>query len=118
MNVDNVRLTADVPRNIAVGVIGGGVKYLMTSRWGVRVDARAHLEQSKNEVFLDVSHGILCFQCFVNPGQTIAFGSDPSIQIGMLGQQSLNGSISDLRTVASDGLDKQVIVSVGVFRRF
>jgi hypothetical protein len=45
---------------------------------------------------------------------------DPSIQIvgNASAQQSLQGLIRNLRTVGSDGLDKQVIVSVGVFKRF
>jgi hypothetical protein len=34
VNVDTVKLRSEVPRNIAVGVIGGGVRYSVTPRWG------------------------------------------------------------------------------------
>lgn len=119
---DSVTLRFAVDRHVLVGIIGGGLKYTVSPRWGVRWDARAYL--SRNAV-----HTIVDAHPTVSPPPAgvsfaLSFPFNPTVQFAggnaFTGfQSSLSGpAIEDFRTFSGTGLQTQIAVTTGVFWRF
>ena len=52
---DTVNLRHSIDDNVFVGVFGGGVKFFLNQRSGIRVDVRVHLSDSRVQTFLDAN---------------------------------------------------------------
>jgi hypothetical protein len=101
-----------------VGVLGFGVKYYATSRWGLRLDVRDHVTRNYIDTILS-AHPIIAM---LNPGDAISFGTSPAdIQFSndpSKGASSLSGEANRLRTFKGDGIENQLNFSMGVLYRF
>jgi hypothetical protein len=115
---DTVKIQA-VAANSMTWVFGGGVKYAVGERWGVRADVRdyvnhdvvrTHLTTAPNTAFTG-STGSVTF-AFSQNSPLIIFSSSP------LALSTLSTSIADFRTFAGTGIVNQVNASAGVFWRF
>jgi hypothetical protein len=120
---DFVSIRFKIPDYVVVGVIGGGIKYFVTPGWGLRFDARTHFAPSRYENLLYTSSGTgggRCIPCLLNRGPTIAFGDTPAIQItGVPAPHSLSGPyLESFQTFRSSGIQQQIVISIGVIRRF
>jgi hypothetical protein len=116
---DLVNLEAgDKNRTHWVAVLGFGVKYYATPRWGLRLDLRDHVTSNSLDTFLSANP----FVETVTPGEVASFTTNPSIQFSndpSLAQSSLSGpAINRIRTFKSNGIDNQLNMSVGVMYRF
>lgn len=115
-------------RHALAGVLGGGVKYHVSSRWGVRFDARVALSRSAANTDLDATPSV----ARLTPAGRGALGGTPSIQfsnnstdpvtlmgITAVAASSLTGPpLSGHRTFAGSGAMSQANVNIGVFWRF
>lgn len=100
-----------------VGVLGFGVKYYATSRWGLRLDIRDHVTRNYMDTILS-AHPIIAT---LNPGDATSFGTAPDIQFSndpSKGASSLSGEANRLRTFKGDGIENQLNFSMGVLYRF
>jgi hypothetical protein len=111
---------APVSSHPFVGVFGGGVKFLGSSRWGVRADVRAYVSRNAVDVLVDAAPQVTT----ATPAGFIASTTTPSMQFSnnpaITSQQStLSGApINGFRTFSSSGTPIQVAVSFGYFVRF
>jgi hypothetical protein len=103
-----------------VGVLGGGVRILGSSRWGVRADVRAYVSRNTVDVLVDATPQVTT----ASPVGFIASTLTPSMQFSnnpaITNQQStLSGApISGFKTFSASGTPVQVAVSFGYFVRF
>src|SRR4051812_20433143 len=101
-----------------VGVLGFGVKYYATPRWGLRMDLRDHVTRNYMDTILS-AHPIIATMSpgnavsFIIPTPDIQFSNDPS-----KGASSLSGETNRLRTFKGDGIENQLNFSIGVLYRF
>ncbi len=115
---DTVRLHYRSNETSAMGMVGGGVKYYVTPRWGIRVDVRAHMSGNTLDNLLDatpsrVNGAITQTSGYFNAGRSLIFSSDATVQ------NSLSGpALANFRTFAGSGIQFQIAVSGGVFYRF
>ncbi len=116
--MDRVVVTVSQPKTNALGLAGGGVTYDLSSSIGLRVDARL-LMNSTNEVTKvtaapNVAAGsppqVLPTAQNISPG--IQFSTQPGVR------STLSGPNQNLTLFTSSGLSKQVLVTVGIFKRF
>src|SRR5205085_2694525 len=72
--------------NVFTGVFGGGVKYGVTSRWGVRLDIRDRLNRNSNETLVDARPSLATFSGQGNGFAYIIFQDNvrPSLQFSNL----------------------------------
>ena len=73
---DTVRLRHAIDDTVFVGVLGGGIRLLLTPRSGVRVDLRVHLGETTTRTLLNASPEVATG----SPSFPIASSTDPSIQ--------------------------------------
>ena len=125
---DNVTVHDARTRHTRAGVLGGGVKYLVSSRWGLRFDARVVLSAAAANTDLDASPNV----ARLTPPGRGALGGSPSIQfsnnssdpvttmgVTAVAASSLTGPpLSGHRTFTASGARSQANVTVGVFWRF
>ena len=115
---DNVKIQS-VVENSATFVFGGGVKYMLGDRWGVRADLRDYVNRDviRTRVTTDprdvfaVAGGTLTFSLAQN-APVLIFSSTP------LSLSTLSTTINDFQTFKGNGIVNQVNVSAGVFWRF
>jgi hypothetical protein len=106
-----------------VGVVGVGWKQDLSTRWGVRLDARAYLSENPTRVVLDAGPSVktgspasaFVTKSSIGAVQFINNGSGPYV-----GQQSsLSGpAIAGYETFRGTGIRVQLNVTLGVFLRF
>jgi len=117
--IDLVRVHTTVDDRSFVGIIGAGLKYYVTPRWGFRIDARDYLSGNGLEQFVSASPAVLT----LTPAQTIDFsGVSPNIQLSNNppgGPDTLSGpALTRFRTFSGEGIRNQAVVSGGIFFRF
>jgi len=116
---DTVTVRYSVPSQALVGVLGGGFKYALSARSGVRVDVRAHFSKNGIDTVVDATPAVLT----QTPGGT-ASGTNPSLQFASNpplpnAQSTLSGPpIVGFRTLEGAGVQHQISVSAGWFWRF
>ncbi len=113
----NVRYTID--DHAFVGVLGGGFKYHISPRAGVRVDVRAHLSKNSINNLVDANPASVSS----TPTGAIASFTTPSIQFSTIpvanAPSSLSGpAISSFRTFTGSGTQTQFSIVPGFFLRF
>jgi hypothetical protein len=103
----------------AVGVCGGGVRWPVGPRWGIRVDVRDHVSGSGVSTELDATPSSAqdgnASIVVINPGLTAAirFGNS------MAGPPTLSGPVArGARTFEAEGLAHHVTVTAGLTWRF
>jgi len=116
---DRVTLRYGVDRRVLVGVIGGGVDYAVSRRWGVRLDVRAHAGRSGVRNLVDATPSIKT----LTPATVLALPTNPSIQFSNNpstgAQSSLAGpAVADLQTFRGTGVRLQTNIASGVYWRF
>lgn len=116
---DSVTVRALTADTVFVGVVGGGVKYYVSPRWGVRADVRGHLGANKTTTVVDATPSVATG----SPLGLIASSTNPSIQFSNSAtspqRSSLSGpAISQVRTFAGRGAQSHVSLTTGVFWRF
>jgi hypothetical protein len=114
---DRVTLRTSIDDGI-VGVVGGGLKFLVSRHWGIRFDLRGLL----NEVSTDMLLGTGSTASTLSPAGVAASTSTPSVQFSNnpgLGSSSLSAPpITDFRSFTSRGLQSQTNITAGLFLRF
>jgi hypothetical protein len=115
-------------RHAIAGVLGGGVKYHVSSRWGLRFDARVALSKVAANTDLNATPNV----ARLTPAGRGALGGNPSIQfsnnstdpvtsmgVTAVGASSLTGPpLSGYRTFTGRGAMSRANVTIGVFLRF
>jgi hypothetical protein len=113
------RLTIRVVReaNAAVGVFGGGVRYVASPRWGVRLDVRASVGGGSTDVVIDAAPSVATG----TPGIILITPTTPSAVFSTSSgvTSSLSGpAISGLKTFTGSGSSVRTNVTAGVYLRF
>jgi opacity protein-like surface antigen len=110
------------------GILGGGMKYDVSARWGVRFDVRVFLGSNPADTRLDADPDVVlgplpAGRVTLNAEPTIQFGNsaDPVTALGVTGlaPSSLSGpAITGFRTWSGHGVSTHTSVTGGVFWRF
>jgi hypothetical protein len=125
---DNVTVHDVRTRHSLAGVLGGGVKYYVSSRWGLRFDARVALSKAAANTDLDATPNV----ARLTPAGRGALGGTPSIQfsnnstdpvtsmgVTAVAASSLTGPpLSGHLTFTGSGAMSRANVTIGVFWRF
>ena len=116
---DTVTLRYAVDGHDFVGVVGGGVRYAVSPRWGVRLDIRAHLGRNGVSNVLDATPSIKT----LTPATVLALPTNPSIQFSnnpSTGAQSSLAApaVTDFQTFRGTGIRVQTNIVSGVYWRF
>ena len=126
---DNVTVKETRDDRTLAGIIGGGVKYHVSPRWGIRIGARVALSRNTTDTILDAAPNVTLGQLPVGPG---VLGSEPSIQstnnssnpvtalgVTAVATSTLTGSaLTGMRTYSGSGVVSYSNVIAGVFWRF
>jgi hypothetical protein len=102
-----------------VGVFGGGVRYAVSPRWGIRADVRALAGGGKVDTIVDASPSVAT----QTPATFISSATSPSVQFSnnpITNQpSSLSGpAINGLKTFTGSGSAIRTNVAAGVYLRF
>jgi hypothetical protein len=114
-DVVNVHFTAK--ERTPVGLLGGGVKYALSPRQGLRVDIRMHLSLNSIDTLVDARPSAV----FGNPTFSIPSATTPSLVFSNTSatRSNLTGpAITDLKTFTGSGLDVRANLTVGYVVRF
>src|SRR4029077_9996962 len=76
---DNVTVRDPRAGRPVAGILGGGVKYHVSPRWGIRVDARVSLSKNTARTVLDATPNVVLGTV---PAGRSALNADPTIQFG------------------------------------
>ena len=126
---DNVTVRDARDDRTVAGILGGGVKYYVSPRWGVQLDARVSLGKNTASTVLDatpnVALGLLpAGRSVLAADPTIQFtnnSSDPVTALGVtaIGASTLTGpAISGFRTFSGNGASSHTNITAGIFWRF
>jgi hypothetical protein len=113
LGTDTVALTYSQQSWTEVGLFGGGLSHDVTSKWGIRVDAREYVFKNTGETDIAVTP-TLGFQSIGQPFPLVNAGS-----LKFATTAPLSGApVSASPTFISSGLQGHLIVSAGFFLRF
>lgn len=100
-----------------VGVFGGGVKYALSPRQGLRADVRVHVGPSSLDTLVDAQPtwvlGTPTFAVSSTTTPSLVFSNTSLMRSNLTGP-----AIADLKTFTGSGLDIQTRATVGYFLRF
>ncbi len=117
---DTVTLRSSIDDSVA-GVLGGGLKYFVSPRWGIRFDVRAFLNKASTATVVDTRPSVSVVTTQLPSGVTASF-TTPSLQFSnnaAFGSSSLTGSpLTGFRSFSGSGLQSHMNVTAGVFLRF
>jgi hypothetical protein len=114
---DAVKVHFTAKDTAPVGVFGGGVKYALSPRQGVRVDLRVNVSPNSLDTLVDATPGAVPG----SPAFAIPSATAPSLVLSNTSamRSSLTGPpITDLKTFTASGRELQTSLTVGYFRRF
>jgi hypothetical protein len=110
------------------GILGGGVKYYVSPRWGIRLDARVSLSKNTGRTTLDatpnvVMGGLPAGRLLFLAPTTIMFSNStlPVTNQGVtvVGSSTLTGpALTGVRTFSGSGVSTHTNLAAGVFWRF
>ena len=126
---DLVMVSDGRDRHSAAGILGGGVKYYVSSRWGLRFDTRVTISKSNEITILDATPNVTLG---ITPAGRGALGGNPSIQfsnnstdpvlsmgVTAVAASSLTGPpVTGARTFVGSGTASRTNITVGAFWRF
>lgn len=116
---DRVTVRVAAPGRAFVGVLGGGFRYLVSPRQGIRADVRLHLGGGAVDTLVDATPSVAVrtpiFAINTPTTPAIQFSNNPQTSF----QSSLSGpAVDGLRTFVGEGLGIQMNVTAGYFFRF
>jgi len=116
---DAVSVRYTVADHVMVGVLGGGLKYMVSPRVGLRFDYRTYLGPNSRRTFVDSNP----FVSTLTPAGSGASATTPGIQFsndaGIGLESSLSGSpIVDFRTFTGSGMQRDARLTFGLFWLF
>jgi hypothetical protein len=114
--VDKVTIKTSVSGGV-VGVIGGGLKYVLSKRWGARFDVRGFVGQETVRTLLTTQSA----SASGSPTGATASLTTPGLQFSNVGGvfSSLSGqNLSDFGVFERHGLQTQVDITAGLVLRF
>jgi hypothetical protein len=102
-----------------VAVLGGGLKYYLSPRWGVRVDARWYLSQNAIDNLIDTSNAV----ALGTPAGSVASATIPAIQFSNSPSTGIQSSLSaptlnGFRVFEGGGIQRQLSTTAGLIWRF
>jgi hypothetical protein len=126
---DNLTVRDDRDNRTVAGVLGGGVKFHVSPRWGIRVDARVSLSKNAASTVLDATPNVALGQLpagrlVLNADPTVVFSNnstDPVTAIGVtaIAASTLTGpALTNLRTFSGSGVSSHTNITAGIFWRF
>ncbi len=113
---DRVVVSVTQPKNNAMGLVGGGLTYDLSERTGIRVDARLLVNSTKDVTKLTAAPAVATatttgvLPSATSPG--IQFSTQPNVR------SSLSGPNLAATLFEGSGTNRQVTVTIGIFRRF
>jgi hypothetical protein len=116
-------------RHTLAGIVGAGVKYQVSPRWGIRFDARTSLSKNAASTQIDAAPSAVLGllprgRGTLNADPTLQFSNNWTDPITTLGVTSvaistLSGpAINGFRTFSGKGVSSHTSVSAGLFWRF
>jgi hypothetical protein len=114
---DVARVHFTAKDRVPVGLFGGGVKYALSARQGIRADVRVHVGANSIDTLVDARPGAV----LATSGIALFSGTTPPLILSnvSLPRSILTGPpISDLKTFTGSGRNIQTNVTVGYFVRF
>lgn len=126
---DNVTVRDARDDHTAAGILGGGVKYHISPRWGIRVDARVSLSENTASTLLDAAPNVVlgllpAGRSVLAADPTIQFSNNSSIPVTALGVTAVAAStltgpaLTGLRTFSGSGVSSHTNIAAGIFWRF
>jgi len=126
---DNVTVRDARDDRAVAGILGGGVKYHVTPRWGIRLDARVSISKNTAITVLDatpnVALGLLpAGRLVLNADPTIQFSNNSSDAVTAIGVTAVAAStltgpaLTGLRTFSGSGVSSHTNITAGIFWRF
>jgi hypothetical protein len=115
---DRVVVAVNQPKNQAMGHVGGGVTFALSSTSGLRADVRLTLSAIKDVTALSASPDtdalsppiVLSTSPGISPG--VQFSTQAEVR------STLSGAIENFRLFTGSGLSKRISFTVGIFKRF
>jgi hypothetical protein len=92
---------------------GGGVKYLVSPKWGIRFDARAQIYKDATVSLIDVTP-VTALQ---STGQQFPIVTSGALQFSAVAPLN-GGTVTGATTYAGTGLQTHVVLTAGFFLRF
>ena len=125
---DSVTVRDARDAHTVAGILGGGVKYNVSPRWGIRLDARVSLSKNTAGTALDASPNVVMGGLpagrflFLAP-TTIMFSNSTLPVAGqgvtVIGSSTLTGpALTDVRTFSGSGVSTHANITAGLFWRF
>jgi hypothetical protein len=114
--IDTVKVRSQVD-NAVTGIVGGGLKYALTERWGVRIDVRDHLNGNTISTLIDATPASAALAL----RSVVTIGINPRLQFSTLPgvPSNLSGApLSGFKTFTGTGIEHHVDVTTGLFWRF
>jgi hypothetical protein len=96
-----------------VGVAGGGLKVPLSSRWGVRLDARANVFKNRTVNLVDILPGSL----LQSTGQPFPILTSGTVQFSAIAPLTGSPAVA-APTFSGSGFQAHVVLSTGLFVRF
>ena len=125
---DSVTVSAARDDRTLAGILGGGLKYHVSPRWGLRLGVRVALSKNTMKTVLDatpsVTLGLPVGRGALSGEPSIQFtnnSTDPVTALGVtaVAASSLTGpAISELRTFSGSGVVTHTTLNAGIFWRF
>ena len=125
---DNVTVKDARDTHTLAGIVGGGVKYYVSPRWGIRIAARTSVFRNTANTTLDTAPIVTLG---LQPAGGGALGGDPSIQFsntsspvtvggvtGVMASTLTGPPITGHRTFSGSGVVNETSVTVGLLWRF
>jgi opacity protein-like surface antigen len=125
---DSVTVRAIRDHRTFAGILGGGVKYHVSPRWGIRLGLRVAFSKNSMDTVVDAAPSVTLG---LQPAGRGALGGNPSIQfsnstdpvtalgVTAVAASSLTGpAISGFRTFAGSGTVSHTSFTTGIFWRF
>ena len=117
INETNTMTVRYVSDNSRVGVVGGGFTRDQSSRWGIRADLRAHIQEDVSRTQLDAFSRI----AVGTPEVQVAFNSNPTIAFSNITGgffSSQQTPLREFRASEGSGIQIRLQASFGLYRRF
>ncbi|MEO5896448.1 MAG: hypothetical protein ABIS06_12165 [Vicinamibacterales bacterium] len=126
---DNVTVRDARDERTFAGILGGGLKYYVSSRWGIRLDARVSLSKNTASTVLDATPNVALGQLpagrsIYSSNPTIQFSNNSSDPVTALGSTAVAAStlsgpaLTGLATFSGRGVSRHTNITGGVFWRF
>jgi hypothetical protein len=126
---DTVTVRDDRDVRTVAGILGGGVKYHVSPRWGIRLDARVSLGRNTSSTVIDATPNVVLGQLpagrgLLNSSPTIQFSNNSTDPVTALGVTAVAAStltgpaLAGVRTFSGSGVSSHTDFTAGIFWRF